>query len=139
MAAGLEMQMLREALKPGTTDYSKNPELKQAVWNYFIFLADHMARNQHTSFVHSPDYFWTRNRRSPMATKDQRTQHASHSIDESAIERSNQVIRQLADVGIKVGGYSLGRKLGPAKPSTKGKARTAGNNYSRIETHQMMG
>lgn len=55
-----------------------------------------------------------------MATKDQRTQHASHSIDESAIERSNQVIRQLADVGIKVGGYSLGRKLGPAKPSTKG-------------------
>ncbi len=54
---GLDMQTLQDELKLRITDYSKNPELKQAIWNYFIFLADHMARNGHTSFVHSPDYF----------------------------------------------------------------------------------
>ena len=54
-----------------------------------------------------------------MATKDHRPQHTSPGIDKTVIERSNQVIRQLADVGIKVGGYSLGRKLGRENPSTK--------------------
>ena len=42
-------------------------------------------------------------------------QGLSH-IDESAIERSNRVMRQLAEVGIKVGGYSLGPKLDREMP-----------------------
>ena len=54
---GLDMQTLHDELKLRITDYSKNPELKQAVWNYFFFLADHMTRNGIPSFVHSPDYF----------------------------------------------------------------------------------
>ena len=54
---GLDMQTLQDELKLRITDYSKNPELKQAVWDYFFFLADHMTRTGQTSFVHSPDYF----------------------------------------------------------------------------------
>ena len=54
---GLDMQTLQEELKLKITDYSKNRELKQAVWDYFFFLADHMARTGQTSFVHSPDFF----------------------------------------------------------------------------------
>ena len=47
-----------------------------------------------------------------MTTKDHHSKHTSPGIDETAIERSNEVMRRLANVGIKVGGYSLGRKLG---------------------------
>ena len=38
-------------------------------------------------------------------------------VDSSAIERSIQAMRQLADVGIKVGGYSLGGKLSRDMPA----------------------
>jgi len=46
-----------------------------------------------------------------MASTGRPAPQPSRGIDTTAIERSNQVIRQLADVGIKVRGYSLGRKL----------------------------
>ena len=52
-----------------------------------------------------------------MATKDDHPQHNAPGIDETAIRRSNEVMRQLADAGIKVGGYSLGRKLDRDTPS----------------------
>ncbi len=52
-----------------------------------------------------------------MTSKDHRPPRTSPGIDETAIERSNQVMRQLADVGIKAGGYSLGRKLDRYAPS----------------------
>lgn len=54
---GLDMQTLQDELKLKITDYSKNLDLKQAVWDYFFFLADHMSRTGQTSFVHSPDFF----------------------------------------------------------------------------------
>lgn len=54
---GLDMQTLQDELKLKITDYSKNVKLKQAVWDYFFFLADHMNRTGQTSFVHSPDFF----------------------------------------------------------------------------------
>ena len=54
---GLDMKTLQDELKLKITDYSENRELKQAVWDYFIFLADHMRRTGQTSFVHSPDFF----------------------------------------------------------------------------------
>ncbi len=52
-----------------------------------------------------------------MATKEHRPHPTSPIIDKTVIERSNQVMRQLADAGIKVGGYSLGRKLDRDAPS----------------------
>ena len=52
-----------------------------------------------------------------MARKDHKHLRLSRSIDRTTIERSNQVIRQLAEAGIKVSGYSLGRKLGRNIPS----------------------
>ena len=54
---GLDMQTLQNQLKLKITDYSRNRELKKAVWDYFFFLADHMGRTGQTSFVHSPDFF----------------------------------------------------------------------------------
>lgn len=54
-----------------------------------------------------------------MASNNHHARHTAPGIDETAIERSNQVMRQLADAGIKVGGYSLGRKLGRDTPSTE--------------------
>ena len=54
---GLDMQTLQDKLKLRITDYSKNHKLKQTVWDYFLFLADHMGRTGQASFVHSPDYF----------------------------------------------------------------------------------
>ena len=52
-----------------------------------------------------------------MSTEDHHPQHTLSGINETAIERSNQVMRQLADVGIRTGGYSLGRKLDSDTPS----------------------
>ena len=52
-----------------------------------------------------------------MASKDHRPELGSRGVDATAIERSNQVMRQLVDVGIRVGGYSLGRKLDGAAHS----------------------
>ncbi len=54
---GLDMQTLQNELKLKITDYSENPELKQAIWDYFLFLDDYMRRTGQMSFVHSPDYF----------------------------------------------------------------------------------
>ena len=46
--------------------------------------------------------------------KDQlaKTLEANPQIDHTAIERSRRAVRQLADVGIKVGGYRLQPALG---------------------------
>ena len=54
---GLDMQTLQDELKLKITDYSKKPELKQAIWNYFYFLRNYMNRTRQMSFIHSPDYF----------------------------------------------------------------------------------
>ena len=53
----LDMQTLQDELNLKITDYSKDRNLKQAVWNYFLFLLDHMRRNGQMSFVHSPNCF----------------------------------------------------------------------------------
>ena len=54
---GIDMQTLRDELKLKITDYSNESRLKQAVWDYFLFLVDHMRRIGLASFVHSPDFF----------------------------------------------------------------------------------
>ena len=54
---GIDMQTLRDELKLKITDFGDQPELKKAVWDYFWFLRDHMARNQIPSFVHNPYFF----------------------------------------------------------------------------------
>jgi len=54
---GIDMQTLRDELKLRITDFGDQPELKKAVWDYFWFLRDHMARNQLLSFVHNPYFF----------------------------------------------------------------------------------
>jgi hypothetical protein len=54
---GLDMRTLQEELKLKIQDYGTEPELRRAVWDYFWFLQDHMARNGISSFVHSPSFF----------------------------------------------------------------------------------
>ena len=53
----LDMQTLQDEPDLKITDYSKDRNPKQAVWNYFLFLLDHMRRNGQMSFVHSPNCF----------------------------------------------------------------------------------
>ena len=54
---GIDMRTLRDELKLKVTDFGEEPDLKQAVWNYFWFLRDHMARNGLVSFVHNSYLF----------------------------------------------------------------------------------
>ncbi|MCY3707171.1 MAG: serine dehydrogenasease [Gammaproteobacteria bacterium] len=54
---GIDMQTLRDELKLKVTDFGEAPELKKAVWDYFWFLRDHMARNGLVSFVHNSYLF----------------------------------------------------------------------------------
>ena len=54
---GIDMQTLRDELKLKITDFGDDPDLKTAVWDYFWFLRDHMARNGLVSFVHNPYFF----------------------------------------------------------------------------------
>jgi hypothetical protein len=54
---GIDMQTLQDELKLKIDDIGSNAELREAVWNYFWFLRDHMGRNGIVSFVHSPDFF----------------------------------------------------------------------------------
>lgn len=54
---GIDMRTLREELQLRIEDFGANPELKKAIWDYFWFLRDHMARNGLASFVHTPDFF----------------------------------------------------------------------------------
>lgn len=54
---GIDMHTLQEELKLKIQDYGAMPAVRQAVWDYFWFLRDHMARNGIVSFVHSPSYF----------------------------------------------------------------------------------
>lgn len=54
---GIDMRTLQEELSLKIEDIGANPDLKRAVWDYFWFLRDHMARNGLASFVHTPDYF----------------------------------------------------------------------------------
>lgn len=54
---GIDMQTLQGELKLKIDDIGSNPELREAVWNYFWFLTDHMSRNGIVSFVHTFDFF----------------------------------------------------------------------------------
>lgn len=56
-ARGIDMQTLREDLQLKIEDFGTKPDLKKAIWDYFWFLRDHMARNGLVSFVHTPYYF----------------------------------------------------------------------------------
>ena len=54
---GIDMGTLRDELKLKIQDYGAHPELRQAIWDYFWFLRDHMARNGLPGFVHTPTHF----------------------------------------------------------------------------------
>ena len=54
---GIDMRTLREELQLKIKDFGTTPDLKKAIWDYFWFLRDHMARNRLVSFVHTPYYF----------------------------------------------------------------------------------
>ena len=54
---GIGMQTLRDELKLKITDFGEDPDLKRAVWDYFWFLQDHIARNGLASLVHTPYFF----------------------------------------------------------------------------------
>ena len=54
---GIDQRTLREELQLRIEDFGANPELKKAIWDYFWFLRDHMARNGLASFVHTPHFF----------------------------------------------------------------------------------
>ncbi len=54
---GIDMGTLQDELKLKIEDFGADPALKRAVWDYFWFLRDHMARNSLASFVHTPYYF----------------------------------------------------------------------------------
>ena len=54
---GIDMRTLRDELQLRIEDFGANPELKKAIWDYFWFLRDHMARNGLVSFVHTPYFF----------------------------------------------------------------------------------
>lgn len=54
---GIDMQTLRDELKLKITDFGEDTELKRAVWDYFWFLRDHMARNGLATLVHTPYVF----------------------------------------------------------------------------------
>lgn len=54
---GIDMRTLRDELRLRIEDFGENSELKKAIWDYFWFLRDHMARNGLVSFVHTPYFF----------------------------------------------------------------------------------
>ena len=54
---GIDMGTLQEELSLKITDFGAEPALKQAVWDYFWFLRDHMARNGLATFVHTLYFF----------------------------------------------------------------------------------
>lgn len=54
---GIDMRTLRDELRLRIEDFGANSELKKAIWDYFWFLRDHMARNGLVSFVHTPYFF----------------------------------------------------------------------------------
>ena len=54
---GIDMQTLRGELQLKIEDFGSDPDLKKAIWDYFWFLRDHMARNGLVSFVHTPYFF----------------------------------------------------------------------------------
>ena len=51
------MRTLQDQLQLKIEDFGTSPELKKAIWDYFWFLRDHMARNGLVSFVHTPYFF----------------------------------------------------------------------------------
>ena len=54
---GIDMKTLRNELSLKIDDFGENPELKTAVWDYFWFLRDYMAKNSTESFVHTLTFF----------------------------------------------------------------------------------
>ena len=60
---------------------------------------------------------------------------ANPSIDRTAIDRSRQAAKQLADVGIRLGGYRLRPALGSATVSHSGGMAEQGNDFIRQRLH----
>ncbi|WP_419909608.1 SDH family Clp fold serine proteinase [Candidatus Poriferisodalis sp.] len=54
---GIDMNTLRDELHLKIDDLNEQPDLKQAVWNYFWFIRDHMVGNGSDSFVHAINFF----------------------------------------------------------------------------------
>ncbi|MXW95338.1 MAG: hypothetical protein F4110_07450 [Acidimicrobiaceae bacterium] len=54
---GIDMKTLRAELKLQIDDFGDDPVLKAAVWDYFWFLRDYMARTGQSTFVHAPHFF----------------------------------------------------------------------------------
>ena len=54
---GIDMKTLQEELGIKIDDFGSRAELKKAVWDYFWFLRDHMAKNGTDSFVHTLFFF----------------------------------------------------------------------------------
>ena len=54
---GIDMKILQEELGIKIDDFGSRAELKKAVWDYFWFLRDHMAKNGTDSFVHTLFFF----------------------------------------------------------------------------------
>ena len=54
---GIDMRTLKEEIGIKIDDFGLQPELKKAVWDYFWFLRDHMAKNRIHSFVHTLLFF----------------------------------------------------------------------------------
>ena len=54
---GIDMRTLKEEIGIKIDDFGLRPELKKAVWDYFWFLRDHMAKNRIHSFVHTLLFF----------------------------------------------------------------------------------
>lgn len=54
---GIDMTTLRDELDLKIDDLNERPELKNAVWDYFWFIRDHMAGNGNDSFVHAVNLF----------------------------------------------------------------------------------
>lgn len=54
---GIDMRTLQEELRLKVEDFGADAVLKTAVWDYFWYLRDHMARNSLVSFIHTPYFF----------------------------------------------------------------------------------
>ena len=50
------MKTLQEEIKLKIDDYGDKPELKRALWNYFLFLRDYMVQSGTDSFVHNSQF-----------------------------------------------------------------------------------
>ena len=54
---GIKMKTLEDELQLRVENFGADEELGKAVWDYYWFLRDHMARNELDSLVHTPYFF----------------------------------------------------------------------------------